>query len=72
MKNKLYTEKEKHDQYAKDLNARINDLADKSLRDSDSYHERAKEFRSKISSLEAEINDRQNVLDKNRREAEIR
>lgn len=52
--------------------ARINELSDRALRESEGYHNRAKEFRSKIGNLEAEVNDKQNTLDRNRREAEIR
>ena len=42
--------------------ARINDLCDKSYRDSEGYHARVREFQQKISGLEAEINDKQNII----------
>ena len=47
--------------------SRINDLCDKAHRDSEGYHSRAKDFQRKIGVLEAEINDKQNHIDKSRR-----
>lgn len=72
LKNKLYTQSEKNASDSHALMARINDLCDKSLRESEAYHTRAKEFKRKISSLESEVNDKQNIIDKNTREAEGR
>lgn len=42
LKNKLYTQQEKNAEDSHNLMARINDLCDKSLRESEGYHERAK------------------------------
>lgn len=50
--------------------ARINELINKSLRDSESYHERVKEFRTKIAKLESENNDKQNLLEGQRKQSE--
>lgn len=71
LKNKLYSQQEKNAADSHALMARINDLCDKSLRESEGYHQRAKEFMRKISALEEEVNEKQNNIDKMRREAEI-
>jgi len=48
--------------------ARINEITNKSLSESEGYHTRVKEFRSKIGKLEAEINDKQNLIEKNKKQ----
>ena len=52
LKNKLYSQQEKHAADAHALMARINDLTDRLNRDSEGYHSRAKDFQSKLSKLE--------------------
>ena len=49
LKNKLYSQQEKHGSDSHGLMTRINELCDKLNRDADGYHQRAKDFQSKIS-----------------------
>lgn len=60
LKNKLYSQQERHGEDSHNLMARINEITNKALSDSEGYHERVKEFINKISKLESEINDKQN------------
>ena len=60
LKNKLYVQSEKSTAENHELNDRINKLSAKLLRESESYHERANNFRKNIDSLESELKSKQN------------
>lgn len=51
LKNQKYAQSEKYAEESHNQMARVNELIEKSLRDSESYHERVKEFKNKISKL---------------------
>jgi len=53
LKNQKYAQAEKFNQESHEQIARINELINKSLRDSESYHERILSFKNKISKLES-------------------
>jgi hypothetical protein len=54
------------------LIGRIKELTDKALTDSEGYHKRVKEFKSKISKLESEIGDKQNLIVNHNKHAELK
>jgi len=60
LKNKLEVENDKNAQENQQLNARINSLSNKLLRDSEAYHERVNGFRKTINDLEGELKSKQN------------
>lgn len=72
LKNKLYSQQEKHAADAHSLMARINELTDRLNRDAEGYHSRAKDFQHKLGKLENEVNDKQSMLDLVKGAADIR
>lgn len=72
LKNKLYSQQEKHTGDAHALMARINDLTDRLNRDAEGYHGRAKDYQSKLSRMENEVNDKQSMLDLLKGAADLR
>lgn len=51
---------------------RINSLCNQLERESDGYHCRVKDFKKKINNLQAEVEDKQNMIEKIKGEFKIR
>jgi DNA repair exonuclease SbcCD ATPase subunit len=72
LKNKLDLQEERATSEGQELNRRINSLADKLHRDSESYSQRVSQLSNTINSLEGELKSQQNELDRTRNENSIK
>lgn len=65
-------QQEKYTAESQELNKRINNLADKLLRDSDTYSDRVNQLNRNINDLEGELKSKQNEIDRTKSENSIK
>ena len=71
LKSKLISQQDKHSEDKHGQLSKINSLEERILRESESYHDRVRQFTNKIEELQADVRKKEIAYDKVKKESDL-